>query len=225
MATKVARWQKGKLTMPKEDMLGGSLAEVAGPLKDLAEKLGGGEGRQWLEAFKRFLRKEEPWPKLLIWRIIKLGSGLKTADDFRKLLEKTRCQGSDWASNMMNRPAFAESLAGVDPEEEYDLVRLTTTQLTGKNGGTTAEVFAGAERLGLKKCPAWMGPKLRSEYLNQPNGEWILIGMEPIADSDGGPLVFSVGRNGSELWLSGRWSGPDDVWDPGRRWVFRLPRK
>jgi len=48
--------------MGEKNMLGGgALAEVAGPLKDFAEKLGGEEGLRWLEAFKRFLRKEEPW--------------------------------------------------------------------------------------------------------------------------------------------------------------------
>lgn len=46
-------------------MLGSALAEMAGSLKDFAEKLGGDEGVQWMAAFKRFLRKEEPWPKFI----------------------------------------------------------------------------------------------------------------------------------------------------------------
>ena len=45
---------------------GGALAEIAGPLKDFAEKLGGPEGGQWLSAFRRFLRKEEAWGKHVI---------------------------------------------------------------------------------------------------------------------------------------------------------------
>ena len=45
-----------------EDMLGkGALAAVAGPLKDLAEKLAGPDGEGWFAALKRFLRKEEAW--------------------------------------------------------------------------------------------------------------------------------------------------------------------
>ena len=48
-----------------KNMLGEGLAEVAGPLKDFAEKLGGEGGAEWLLAFKRFLRKEEPWPKFV----------------------------------------------------------------------------------------------------------------------------------------------------------------
>jgi hypothetical protein len=45
-----------------ENMLGvGALAEVAGPLKDFSDKLNGADGPLWLSAFKRFLRKEDPW--------------------------------------------------------------------------------------------------------------------------------------------------------------------
>ena len=47
--------------MSKQDMLGSALAEVAGPLKDFAGKLCGVEGEVWLTAFKKFLRKENPW--------------------------------------------------------------------------------------------------------------------------------------------------------------------
>ena len=47
--------------MLQQNMLGGALVEVAGPLKDFAEKLGGEEGGDWFAAFKRFLRKENPW--------------------------------------------------------------------------------------------------------------------------------------------------------------------
>ena len=55
--------------MSKDDMLGklikliiGLPVEVIGTLYDLAEKLGGKkEGKIWLAALKRFLRKENPW--------------------------------------------------------------------------------------------------------------------------------------------------------------------
>jgi len=51
-----------------------------------------------------------------------------------------------------------------------------------------------------------------------------LIGMKPIADSDGDLDVFYVKRNDSELWLNSDWSNPGNVWNPGSQWVFRLPR-
>lgn len=47
--------------MPK-GMLGEALQEITGLLWDLFSKLSGDQGAEWLEALKRFLRKENPWP-------------------------------------------------------------------------------------------------------------------------------------------------------------------
>ncbi len=44
-----------------ENMLGNALEATSGPFKDFFEKLGGAEGEEWFSAFKRFLRKENPW--------------------------------------------------------------------------------------------------------------------------------------------------------------------
>ena len=45
----------------ENNMLGEALPEIMGPLRDLFRKLSGKEGREWLEALKRFLRKEDAW--------------------------------------------------------------------------------------------------------------------------------------------------------------------
>ncbi len=53
----------------QQDMLGtDALATVAGPFKDFFDKLGGKEGADWLSAFKRFLRKENPWDVAFVHR-------------------------------------------------------------------------------------------------------------------------------------------------------------
>ena len=38
-----------------------SLSDVQGPMNELQSRLGGNDGQLWLDAFKRFLRKENPW--------------------------------------------------------------------------------------------------------------------------------------------------------------------
>jgi hypothetical protein len=43
------------------NMLDNALGQVARPLQDFMKKLSGSEGQIWLKAFKRFLRKENPW--------------------------------------------------------------------------------------------------------------------------------------------------------------------
>jgi hypothetical protein len=56
--------------MSKKDMLGEVVRLIAalpcamlGVVRDLLERLGGADGETWLAATKRFLRKEDPWPK------------------------------------------------------------------------------------------------------------------------------------------------------------------
>lgn len=211
--------------MSEKDVLGSALAELAGPLKDFAEKLGGEEGPQWLEAFKRFLRKEEFWPRLQVWKTINLGTGLVTPDDFRRVL----CVAggfkiSNWANDILGKSAFVNSVA--KRLTEVDLCIATTAQLIGKaEGGTTREVFACIKRLGGILCPAEVGPQLRLQYLDQPNGEQLLIAMNPIISSDGDLHVFSVERHASGLWLHGDWGLPGSVWNPDYLWVFVRPRK
>jgi len=204
-------------------MFGDALRKLSGPIDDFKTKLMGPDGETvWWPGFKKFLRKENPWSA---WRTIKLGA-FKTVDAFRATFSQEGCRISDWANDLMSKPDFIKSLESVNPDEEFDMVVMTTAELIGESRNTTMEeVFAGAERLGLKKCPAWMGPKLRLDYKNQPDGEWILIGMEPFCNSGGYLRVFSVERNVSELWLNGYYGSPGSVWYAGHRWVFVRPRK
>ncbi|MCR4277653.1 MAG: hypothetical protein NUV85_01400, partial [Candidatus Berkelbacteria bacterium] len=46
-----------------QNMLGVPAKTYAGPIADLRKKLRGKDGREWITAFKRFLRKENPWPE------------------------------------------------------------------------------------------------------------------------------------------------------------------
>ena len=38
-----------------------ALAQTTRPLKTFFDRLAGPDGSQWMEAFKRFLRRENPW--------------------------------------------------------------------------------------------------------------------------------------------------------------------
>ena len=203
-------------------MLGsGALAEIAGPLKDFADKIGGEDGERWWAGFKRFLRGEETWPRFLVWKTIKLGTGLKTANDFRKALKDNGFKLSNWADDILRKPSFAAATE----ETEVDLVKTTVAELGFKSGARRGQIYERAKELGFALCPPEVGPQLRLQYKDQRNGEWVLVGMEPVTDSDGRPDVFDVGRYGSGLWLYGGWSYPGGVWDPGSRWVFVRPRK
>ena len=156
-----------------------------------------------------------------VWKTIRLGTGLKTADDFRKDLKNKGFSIGDWANDILGKPAFTVAAE----ETEVDLVKVTVAGLGFRKGVRRDQIYKRAEELGLRRCPSEVGPQLRLQYRDQPNGEWIIIGMEPIIASDGNLSVFSVLRFDSELWLYGGWGRPDRVWDADSQWVFRLPRK
>lgn len=47
-------------------------------------------------------------------------------------------------------------------------------------------------------------------------------GASYIADRNGNPDVFSLGRSEDGLWLRNYWARPDYRWNPGDQFAFRL---
>lgn len=108
-------------------------------------------------------------------------------------------------------------------KQSVDLVVLTPADLGFTSYPTTTELFARAKEQGYDLCPAEIGPRLRAQYKDQPNGEWLSIANEPITDSGGYPGVFAVGRDSDGgRWLHAGWADPEGQWDLGGRVVFRL---
>ena len=157
----------------------------------------------------------------MIWKTIRLGTGLKSVDDFYKALKDGKFRFSDWASDILKKPAFKVA----DEETEIDLVKVTVAELGFKDGARRDQIGKRAEELGLELCPAEVGPQLRLQYPDQPNGEWISVAIKPILDSDGRPRVFYVVCDDFGLRLDSRWRYPDYVWNAGHQWVFCRPRK
>ena len=190
-----------------------------GQVEAVINKLGGEDG------MKRFLSGElvvkEIERKFNVWKTINLGTGLKTTDDFRKALKGRGFNIGNWANDILGKPAFTAATEAT----EIDLVKVTVAELGFKKGARRDQIYERAKELGLELCPSEVGPQLRLQYQDQPNGEWLLIGMEPVADSDGDLNVFGVRRHDSGRWLDGHWGGPGHVWDAGYRWLFCLPRK
>ena len=173
-----------------------------------------------LQAFLAGLSKK-PSLKLDIFKTIRLGTGLKTADDFRKSLEGNGNRISNWANDILGKPEFFVT----DKEMEVDLVVVSVAELGFRKGARRDQIYDRAKELGLQLCPPDVGPQLRLQYADQPMNEWLLIGMEPIRFSGGYLGVFRVVHGGGGLWLYGYGDYPGSVWDAGDRWVFVRPRK
>ncbi|HEY9583978.1 MAG TPA: hypothetical protein VJI33_00105 [Candidatus Paceibacterota bacterium] len=151
-----------------------------------------------------------------LWRTIKLGTGLVTADDFRRALKAAGHHIGDWANDILGQCAFTASTK----ETEVDLVVVSVSELGFPNGATRQEIYRKAQKLGLMLCSPEVGPQLRLQYPDQPLNQWLLIGMEPIAGSVGYLRVFSVGRLDDGSWLSSNFGDADNFWDGDSLWVF-----
>jgi hypothetical protein len=162
-----------------------------------------------------FLEKIRNFP---IWKTIKLGTGLKTADDFRRAFKAGGYNISSWANNILTKPAFKAS----ETKTKIDLIKTTVRELGFKDGATYKDICAKAKEFGLDLCPAEVGPQLRLQYLDQPMSECLVITMNPITASDGALSVFDVSRGEDCRWLSANYGYPDCTWGAGCRFVFVL---
>jgi hypothetical protein len=187
---------------------------TVGQLNAIVKKLGGEEGAmQFLRGEKIVSATARAWKT---WKTIKLGTGLKTADDFRKALKASGFRIGDYANDILGKPAFIAAVK----ETEMELVKASVGELGFKNGANQQEIYQKAQELGLKLCPNEVGPQLRLQYPDQPNGEWLVIAMEPIAVSVGFLRLFYVWHADDDQWLNSSYDYPDNSWSAGSPFVF-----
>lgn len=134
------------------------------------------------------------------WKTITIGS---FADPFRlsNKLHDMGCNVGGQAAEILARPAFTLGSQKIDVE----LVTVSPAQL-GFTSDTArlADVYARARELGFELVAAEVGPQLRIQYLDQPMGEFLIIGMEPIRTWSGEPIILNVANGGAGLILIGQ---------------------
>jgi hypothetical protein len=157
--------------------------------------------------------------------------GSNTGEEYQHELIEQGYNIGDYVKDLLEHPDFNKSQPA--KSERIKLTRLTVTEIVTRAGSvftealkkgrlTTTELFEAAKIAGLELAPASVGPELRLAYKDQPLNEWTYIGMQPIADRDGNPKVFAVGRNSDGVWLQTKWASPDNNWNSGIRVVFRV---
>ena len=156
--------------------------------------------------------------KLPTWRTITIGAHSSLAT-LGQSLANGGFRVSDFANRLLGKMKLVRAA------KKLELVVVTVAELGFPNGATFAQIVKVAKQLGLSLCPAEVGPALRLDYKDQPNGEWLRIAMKPVTDSGGGLRVFGVGHDSGGLWLGTLWFRPECVWGPGARWVFVRSRK
>jgi len=138
----------------------------------------------------------------------------KSCEDLSKVLISNGFRISGWAVDVLKKVPLA------DTEAEIELVLATVAKLGFQKATRRGTIYSRARQLGLDLVPAEVGPQLRLAYTDQPMDEWILMAMEPVADSEGSLVVFSVDRGEDGQWLEINYGGIDEMWDPDVRWVF-----
>lgn len=158
---------------------------------------------------------------LKVWKTIKLGTGLKTADGFRKALVDGGSRIANSANQMFRKRVFTASKT----ERELDLVNVSPRDLGFKKQTTYKKVCAKAKKIGLELCPSEVGPQLCLQYKDQPKGEWLVIGMKVFVEPQGGLWVFTVEYFRDDRWFTCCCVNLGIAFGPHDRFIFVRPRK
>jgi hypothetical protein len=151
-------------SIPAEKLLGMEI--------DLFSKLR--SGALTIHQFDLFLKKQNPFT---IPPFLKLGT-FGTFGELNQAISDAGGEVPKRAWDLMLRPEF--TLAEV--VTEIKLVTVTAGELGFQSSATRDEIYerATSKDFNYTLCPPEVGPQLRLQYLNQPHGEDVAIGMEPI---------------------------------------------
>jgi hypothetical protein len=140
------------------------------------------------------------------WKTIVVGT-FANSIALRNALDAVGCGVGGLAAEVLARPAFTVSSHKTDVE----LLAVSAVEL-GFNTDSVplAAIYARARQLGFELAAAEVGPQLRLQYFDQPMGEFLIVGMEPIKTWSGEPVVLNVANGGAGLILIGQ-DGRDDA--------------
>ena len=154
-----------------------------------------------------------------VWKTITLGRFANTFA-LRNALDAAGCGIGDLAEQILARPAFAMNSAEVD----VDLVVVSAAELGTPPETSLVDVYARAQERGLALAPAEVGPQLRLQYPDQPIGEFLHVGMNPINTWSGEPVIFALVNGGAGLILIGTESSANAKISATTRFLFVRPR-
>ena len=118
-------------------------------------------------------------------------------------------------------------------DQVAEIATLSVAELGFGEGATYGQLTARALESGLTECPLELGPHLRMQFLDQPEGSAglpatpgrvppgaITVASSPLDEKDDTPKGFYLRRIDGVLWLRGYWSWTGHVWSPEDLLVF-----
>jgi hypothetical protein len=152
-----------------------------------------------------------------IFKTIKLGTGLKSADDFRRALKRSGMKLGDQVSYLLDQSYFEVEVSS--KPIEVSLVTLTVAELGFESGASYLEVCRRGEELGHDLCQPEYGPQLRLQYKDQPKGEVLYLAMAAISNF-GSLQAFAVEHSVNGLCLNVSDARLDHFCAADKRFVF-----
>ena len=230
--------------MTKSVMLGEiSASELCGPLSDFMQKLQGKSSREYLEGFKKYLRKENPWPKK--WRE---EHGVfyfsVTSPTHRELLSCLDPNEIKEANNPLGE-AWIKRLQGNDFHVGYHAkILLRSLDFKPTNGVTTEvailpeflfwdepcvqkKVYAEAKKRKLSKKPnadlaCLICEKFTNEDIQEMGLLCIYVMHEPITGDGGFPTLLTPSTRGGGCNLESDVCKPRSAYPPQTGFAFEV---
>ncbi|QHP72105.1 hypothetical protein EI171_35255 [Bradyrhizobium sp. LCT2] len=151
-----------------------------------------------------------------VWKTITIG----TFANFFALsnaMDAVGCGIGNSAGEILARPTFTLR----DTKTSVKLFAVSAAELGFKTDtASLADIYARAKQLGFGLAAAEVGPQLRLQYFDQPIGEFLIIGMEPIRTWKGAPVILNVANGGAGLILIGQDGSADAQISVVSRFVF-----
>jgi hypothetical protein len=151
-----------------------------------------------------------------VWKTITVG----TFADFFALsnaLDAVGCSIGNSAGEILSRPTFTLSAT----KTSVALFAVSAAELGFQTDtASLADIYARAKQLGFGFAAAEIGSQLRLQYFDQPIGEFLIIGMEPIRTWQGEPVILTVANGGAGLVLIGQDGSADAQISVVSRFLF-----
>jgi len=173
-----------------------SLDDISKLIAQLFTNLTGPNGLMWLEAFKRFLNKQECWTDGTknLWRAFLAGG--KSSERLIIEIEKANIKVVGYARSMMGKITTSKR------SKKVNFAVKTLKEFGFEKSPTFIEFIEWVRNHHVYElCLAEDAPNMRIQYSDQPKGELSTFAMETITVSGGNPGVFRLAHDDHGMWL------------------------
>ena len=154
-----------------------------------------------------------------VWKTITVGT-FTNVSALSRALDAAGCGIGNSAGEILARPGFTLSAIKMNVE----LLAVSAAELGFETDtASLADIYARAQQLGFGLAAAEVAPQLRLQYFDQPIGEFLIIGMQPIRTWNGQPVILNVANGGAGLIVIGQDGSTDTRISVVSRFLFVRP--